>query len=70
MKTPELVEDIVESLYDAASNGEVAELFVIFRDPSGQWHAGMATDAPEEMADAVHEALERIEARPLGASVH
>lgn len=70
MKTPELAEDIVESLYDAASNGQVSELLVIYRDPSGQWHAGMATDTPDEMADAVHEALERIEARPLGASVH
>lgn len=70
MKTPELAEDIVESLYDAASNGDVEELFVIYRDPSGQWHAGMATDTPDEIADAVHEALERIEPRHLCASVH
>lgn len=70
MKTPELAEDIVESLYDAADKGQVVDLLVIYRDPSGQWHAGMATDAQDELTDAVHEALERIETRPLTPSVH
>lgn len=68
--TSDLVDDIVEQLHDAACEGDVAEVFVLFRTRSGEWHAGWAARDAHELAMAGHAVLDQIETMPPGVTKH
>lgn len=57
MNTPELAEDIIETLHDAACAGEVAEVFVLYRGTGGQWSAGLASDDLAHLVDVATQTL-------------
>lgn len=63
MNTPEATETIVTALHDAACEGDVSEVLVLYRDASGEWKLGYASDDVGGLIDAAQEAIAGLESR-------
>lgn len=66
MKTDEQIEDLVQALYDAAGDGDVAEVLVVYRDQSGDLHAGFAARDRDALFDEIRTAMARLETSDRG----
>lgn len=70
MSTSDRVEDIVNALFDSASDGEVGEVLVVYRDPAGEIFSGLAADDRESLIDAARQVLARLEAMENRKGLH
>lgn len=66
MKTDEQIEDLVEGLYGAASEGDVAEVLVVYRDQSGDLRAGYAARDRDALFDEIRTAMAQLETSERG----
>lgn len=66
MKTDERIEDLVEGLYGAAGDGDVAELLVVYRDRAGEMRAGFAAHDRDALFDEIRTAMAQLETSDRG----
>lgn len=68
--TSDLADDLIEQLHDSACAGEVAEVFVVYRDTAGEWHSGYAADDASTLTDIGRGVLDLIDQRPRRGTKH
>ncbi|KAF1711073.1 hypothetical protein CSC70_03870 [Pseudoxanthomonas kalamensis DSM 18571] len=70
MNIRELTDDIIEELHDAACDGDVAEVFVIYKTQAGGYQVGVAAEDLLALVDIARQTLAHIEERRESGPLH